>query len=71
VIKYRWSKPDENGISCVEEIEGSEEEMTIGKLLEYLDGAGLIIVDDDLIKEELDKEGFSLDTIIRTESEEN
>ena len=39
-------------------------EMRIQELLELLDGAGLVITDDDLIEEELGKMGYAaFDTI--------
>lgn len=34
--------------------------MTIKELLEMLDGCGLVVTDDDLIKEELKQNGYSL-----------
>lgn len=38
--------------------------MTIAYLLEYLDGAGLVLTDDELIQKELNKIGIAVfDTI--------
>ena len=38
---------------------------TIKEVLEYLDGRGLILTDDDLLKEFLDELGLDFDTIVR------
>ena len=35
-------------------------EISLGELLEYLDGNGLVITDDDLLEEALEKIGRSL-----------
>jgi len=38
--------------------------MTILELLQELDGAGLVITDDDLLRDELDNLGLSFDDTI-------
>jgi hypothetical protein len=42
--------------------------ITIRELLEFLDGAGLVITDDDLLQTELKNKGYNLDTKITFEN---
>ena len=43
--------------------------MDIGELLEYLDGRGLVVTDDDLLVEALDECGVTLRTAIPTRAD--